>query len=90
MISIAVPLTEKWEVKSIINYRMGPKNDHIIIAEEIIISKIYGVRGQHIKYLPYAFTEHDGQIIAILEYLNQYEKAKQESCCRPAFLIPEF
>lgn len=23
-------------------------------------------------------SEHDGQIIAILEYLNQFEKAKQE------------
>lgn len=35
-------------------------------------------RGQHVKYLPYAFTGHDNQIMVIFEYLKQPEAAKKK------------
>ncbi len=35
-------------------------------------------RGQQVKYLHYAFTEHDNQIMVIFEYLKQLEAARQK------------
>lgn len=51
------------------------KNEHDRLRSQFVTLK----RGQHVKYLPYAFTEHDGQIRVIFEYLKQLEKAKHEA-----------